>query len=47
LHRLEENIDSMAVELTSGELKKIDEAAAQIEIKGARYPESSQIMINR
>ena len=40
LHRLEENIGAVAVELTSGDLRNIESAAAQITIEGARYPEA-------
>src|SRR5208337_70707 len=35
LHRLEENIGAVAVELTSGDLRDIENAAAQITIQGA------------
>ncbi|MDQ3907567.1 MAG: aldo/keto reductase [Acidobacteriota bacterium] len=40
LHRLEENIGAAAVELTPGDLGEIDNAASQITVQGARYPES-------
>ena len=36
LHRLEENIASADVELTPSDVRKIDEAAANIEVQGAR-----------
>jgi len=39
LHRLEENIGAASVELTSGDLREIDNAASKIEVQGARYPE--------
>jgi aryl-alcohol dehydrogenase-like predicted oxidoreductase len=39
LHRLEENISAVSVELTSDDLHEIDSAAAKIEVQGARYPE--------
>jgi len=39
LNRLEENIGTVAVELTSEDLGEIDNAAAKIMIEGARYPE--------
>jgi aryl-alcohol dehydrogenase-like predicted oxidoreductase len=38
LHRLEENIDALNVELTSSDLREIDQAASRITVKGARYP---------
>ena len=47
LHRLEENIGSVNVELTPDDLRKIDSITAQIDVQGERYPESSQKMINR
>jgi aryl-alcohol dehydrogenase-like predicted oxidoreductase len=46
-HRLEENIAATAIELTAGDLREIDDAAAQITVHGARYPEHRQRMINR
>ena len=39
LERLEENIGSTAVELTSDDLREIESAASQITVQGARYPE--------
>jgi aryl-alcohol dehydrogenase-like predicted oxidoreductase len=38
--RLDENIGSVAVELTSDDLRKIENAASMITIQGARYPEA-------
>ncbi|HET6419307.1 MAG TPA: aldo/keto reductase, partial [Geobacteraceae bacterium] len=40
LHRLEENIGSVAVELTHEDLREMEIAAAKITIQGARYPEA-------
>ena len=42
LKRLEENIGAAEVELTSGDLREIDEAASKIEVQGARYPEEQE-----
>jgi aryl-alcohol dehydrogenase-like predicted oxidoreductase len=39
LHRLEENIGAVSVELTSDDLREIDSAASNLTIHGARYPE--------
>jgi aryl-alcohol dehydrogenase-like predicted oxidoreductase len=39
LHRLEENVGAVSVELTADDLREIDNAAAAIEVQGARYPE--------
>ena len=44
LHRLEENIGSATVELTSADLLDIETAAAQIKVEGARYPEAIEKM---
>jgi aryl-alcohol dehydrogenase-like predicted oxidoreductase len=44
LHRLEENIGAVQLELTADELRAIDEAAAQIEVVGDRYPEHIEKM---
>ena len=38
LHRLEENLGSTAIELTSDDLSEIESAAAKITVHGARYP---------
>jgi aryl-alcohol dehydrogenase-like predicted oxidoreductase len=40
LHRLDENIGSVDVELTSDDLREIDSSASKITIQGARYPEA-------
>lgn len=47
LHRLEENIGAVSVELTSDDLRQIDNAASKIPVQGERYPESLQKLINR
>jgi len=39
LHRLEENIGAVNVELTPDDLRQIEEAAVKIQIQGARLPE--------
>ncbi len=38
LHRLEENIGAVAVELTPDDLREIDSAASKIPVQGARLP---------
>ena len=40
LHRLDENLGALAVELTAGDLQEINEAASNIPLQGARLPES-------
>lgn len=47
LHRLEENFGATAVELTPEDLRQIDNAASQIAVHGARYPEELQKMVGR
>jgi len=47
LHRLDENIGAMAVELTPGDLRDIDSAASQVTVQGARYPERLEQMTGR
>jgi aryl-alcohol dehydrogenase-like predicted oxidoreductase len=42
--RLEENLGAATIELAASDLREIDEAAARIEIKGARYPEHLERM---
>jgi len=44
LERLDENIGSVAVELTAADLREIDDAASQIKVEGARYPERLEKM---
>jgi aryl-alcohol dehydrogenase-like predicted oxidoreductase len=44
LHRLEENIGAVAVELSADDLGEIDSAASKIELEGARYPEHIEKM---
>ena len=39
LHRLEENIGAALIELTSADLRELDDAASKITIQGERYPE--------
>ena len=47
LHRLEENLGAVGVELTPDDLREIDNAASQITVQGARYSEGAQRMIDR
>ena len=47
LHRLEENLGSLNVELTPSDLRQINDAISSVEVQGARYPESVQRMIDR
>ena len=47
LHRLDENLGALSVELTPGDLSDIDTAASQITVQGARYPERLEQMTGR
>jgi aryl-alcohol dehydrogenase-like predicted oxidoreductase len=47
LHRLEENLGAIAIELTPDDLRDIDAAAEEITIQGARYPERLEQMTGR
>src|SRR3989441_2552673 len=47
LHRLDENIGAVAVELTPDDLRDIDVAASKITVQGARYPEKLEQMTGR
>jgi aryl-alcohol dehydrogenase-like predicted oxidoreductase len=47
IHRLEENLGSMNIELTAGDLQEINSAAAKIEVQGARLPEAVLKMTER
>jgi len=47
LHRLEENIGAVAIELSPDDLREIESAAAKIEVQGARYPEKLEQMTGR
>src|SRR5438874_1577354 len=47
LKRLEENIGAAAIELTSDDLRDIENAASQIKVEGARYPEKLEQLTGR
>ena len=47
LTRLEENLGAVDIALTAADLNEINDAAANIEIQGARYPENLQKTVNR
>ena len=47
LERLDENIGAAAVELTPSDLSDIEGATAQINVQGARYPESLERLTYR
>jgi aryl-alcohol dehydrogenase-like predicted oxidoreductase len=47
LHRLEENIGAVTLELTPLDLEQIETAAGEIKVQGARYPEKMEQMAGR
>ncbi len=47
LHRLDENISAVSVDLTPDDLRSIDVAASKITVQGARYPEKLEQMTGR
>lgn len=47
LHRLRENIGAAAVELSSAELARFDDALAHIDVKGDRYPPQLAALVGR
>jgi aryl-alcohol dehydrogenase-like predicted oxidoreductase len=47
LHRLDENLGAVSVELTPDDLRNIDVAASKITVQGARYPEKLERMTGR
>ena len=47
LHRLEENVGAAAIALTPADLREIEDAASQIAVQGARYPEPLEQMTGR
>src|SRR5438876_11016578 len=42
LHRLEENIGAASIQLTSDDLREIENAASKITVHGARYPDHNE-----
>lgn len=47
LHRLEENLGAVNVELSPDDLRELERSAAKIPVQGARYPEELQKMVGR
>jgi len=47
LSRLDENLGASELTLTENDVKELDEASADIEVHGERYPEQMQRMIDR
>ncbi len=47
MHRLEENLGAIDVELSADDLRELGTAAAKIPVQGARYPEELQKLVGR
>jgi aryl-alcohol dehydrogenase-like predicted oxidoreductase len=47
LHRLEENLGAIALQLDAEDLREIEEGSAGIEIEGASLPEAVMAMVER
>jgi aryl-alcohol dehydrogenase-like predicted oxidoreductase len=47
LNRLEENIVAPSVELTSNDIREMDEAASKITVQGPRYPDALEATTGR
>jgi aryl-alcohol dehydrogenase-like predicted oxidoreductase len=47
LHRLEENLGALNVELSPDDLRQLEAATETISVQGARYPEELQKLVNR
>jgi len=47
LHRLEENLGAVSLELSPDDLRQLEVAAAKIQLQGARYPEELQKLVGR
>jgi aryl-alcohol dehydrogenase-like predicted oxidoreductase len=46
-HRLEENVGAASVDLSTEDLREIDDASSRITVQGARYPEQLQRLVGR
>lgn len=47
LHRLDENIGTVSIELTPDDVRNINDAAAEIAVQGDRYPAQLEQMTGR
>ena len=47
LHRLEENIAAVHVDLSADDIEELDRLASEVKVQGARYGEASQKLVNR
>jgi len=47
LHRLEENLGALEIELSAADLGELDKLTSEVKVMGARYGEGSQKLVNR
>ncbi len=47
LHRLEENLGAVNIELTADDLRELENITSTVDVQGHRYSEAAQKMINR
>ncbi len=47
MHRLEENLGAVNVQLTPEDLRQLDDATSRINVQGERYPEELQKLVGR
>ena len=47
LHRLEENLGALNVELSSDDMRELEGISKKIPVRGERYPEELQKMVGR
>jgi aryl-alcohol dehydrogenase-like predicted oxidoreductase len=47
LHRLEENLGAVNLQLSQADLRELDIAASKVAVQGARYPEELQKLVGR
>ncbi len=47
LHRLEENLNAVTVNLTANDLQEIENAFAHVNVQGARYPQALQDRVGK
>ena len=47
LHRLQENIGALSIQLSPEDLRELERAASKIAVQGARYPEHLQKLVGR
>lgn len=47
LHRLEENLGALSVQLSAEDIRELESSASKIPVQGARYPEEHQKLVGR